>query len=248
VVELPHPFPAAPIEMTAVGKWLEHVPTLRLDGERPSSRALAARLSSFWWPSQVVLYVGAAESTLGRRIAAMEATVLGDRRPHSGGHWLRTLRLPSATTIWWASTDAVEEYEDALLAAFASGISNEERALSPDQDVVLPFANLRRPTGERRRTGLSGSLLAEPAPPPRPTPRLVLVPDGDADGARGEPPPPRRRGAPAPTAPASSTPPTASPAARSAASTPAGTTGRLGDPNLTAAGAERMRGELDQLV
>ena len=31
-----------PIELTRVGKWLERVPDLRLDGERPTSRALAA--------------------------------------------------------------------------------------------------------------------------------------------------------------------------------------------------------------
>ena len=32
VVELPAPLATAPIELTRVGKWLEHVPTLTLDG------------------------------------------------------------------------------------------------------------------------------------------------------------------------------------------------------------------------
>ena len=65
----------------------------------------------------------------------------------------------------------------------------------PTRPVVLPFANLRRPTGERRPTGLAGSLLPEPVVPRAATDARVVVPDGDAEGARGEPPaPPKRRG------------------------------------------------------
>ncbi len=66
VVEFPAPLSSAPIELTRVGKWLEHVPDLRLDGERPTSKALAARLAAFWLPSQVVLYVGATSTSVGR--------------------------------------------------------------------------------------------------------------------------------------------------------------------------------------
>jgi len=214
------------------------VPDLRLDGERPSSRALAARLASFWLPSQTVLYIGATDS-LGARIAAIEATVLGDRRPHAGGHWLRTLRLPATTRVWWAATGAVEEYEDALLTAFADGVSSEERQRTPDPDVVLPFANQRRPTGERRRAGLTGSLLVEPVAAPPPPRRVTVVPDGDAEGARGEPPAPRRR---------SSTPPPDRPAAAAGASGPPTAGPGTSDANVTAEGAARMRTELDRLV
>ena len=51
VIELPEPKATAPIELTKVGKWIERVDSLRMDGERPSSRALAGRLASFWLPS-----------------------------------------------------------------------------------------------------------------------------------------------------------------------------------------------------
>jgi len=253
VVELAAPLPTAPIELTRVGKWLEHVPGLLLDGARPTSRALAARLASFWLPSQTVVYIGATEASISARLAAMERTVLGDRRPYSGGHWLMTLRTLPSARLWWAPTAAVEEYEDALLAAFAATVPAEERAALHDPDIVLPFANPRRPTGERKATGLSGSLLAEPVEPARPPTRVVVLPDGDAEGARGEPPAPRRR-APKPTrspssassragggvgkAPGSSriaaTPPTATPGG------PAAT--------LTAEGAERLRAELAELT
>ena len=195
VVELSAPRTTAPIELTRIGKWLERVETLRLDGARPSSRALAARIAAFWLPSQAVLYVGATPTSIPSRVRALRETPLGERRPHPGGHWLHVLKGLEHTRIWWAATDAVEEYEDALLGAFGEGVSASERAALPDSDVVLPFANLRTPTGVRKRTGLSGSILTEPAAP---TPADARRPrsDGDAEGAHGEPPTRRSRSAP----------------------------------------------------
>jgi transcription elongation factor GreA len=253
VVELPAPLPAAPIELTRVGKWLERVPDLRLDGARPTSRALAARLASFWLPSQAVLYIGATEATISGRVAAMERTVLGDRRPFSGGHWLHTLRVLPSTRVWWTPTEAVEEYEDALLAAFAATIPEAERSGLPDADVVLPFANLRRPTGERKATGLSGSLIPEPVEAARPPTRVVDVPDGDAEGARGEPPEPRRRtpratSFPSPTSSRAGGGGTSTPGSRRPPATPPTETAGGPTATLTAEGAERLRAELAELT
>ena len=189
ILELSTPLATAPIELTRVGKWIERVETLRLDGERPTSKALAARLASFWLPSQTVLYIGATDASVGRRVASIAATELGDRRPSSSGHWIKTLRSLDGVKVWWSLTDATEEYEDALLSAFADGVPPAERPTGTD-GAILPFANLRRPTGERRVTGLTGSLLADPEPatPPQPTAptRIVTLPDGEADGARDE--------------------------------------------------------------
>ena len=160
----------------------------------PTSKALAARLGSFWLPSQRILYVGASAGSIRGRVAAMEQTSLGDRKPANGGHWLKVLRMPATARLWWAPTTAIEEYEDAVLAAFAEAVTAEDRKALPDTDVILPWANLRRPTGERKATGMAGSLLAEPerpAPPPAPT-RIVKLPDAEADGARDEAKRPRR--------------------------------------------------------
>jgi transcription elongation factor GreA len=252
VVELPAPLPTAPIELTRVGKWLERVPGLLLDGARPTSRTLAARLASFWLPSQTVVYIGATEATISGRLAAMERTVLGDRRPFSGGHWLHTLRTLSTARVWWTPTSAVEEYEDALLAAFAATVPEGERAALGDRDVVLPFANLRRPTGERKSTGLTGSLLPEPVAATPPPTRVVDVPDGDAEGARGEPPAPKRRAPkatsfPSPTSSRAGGGPTAHGPSRPPAPPP---TASAGGPaaTLTAEGAERLRAELAELT
>lgn len=167
VVELAAPLPAPPIALTKVGKWIEHVPDLRLDGERPASRELLARLASFWLPDQTVLYVDGSTSSIGGRIAAMYRTELGDRRPYAGGHWLRTLTVLEQLRIWWAPTDAVDESLLELVVAFADGVGEAESSGLPDTSVILPFANLVSPTDERKAHGITAPLLDnQPAPPP----------------------------------------------------------------------------------
>jgi len=240
VLELPAPLTSTPIEMTRVGKWIERVETLRLDGERPTSKALATRLASFWLPSQSVVFIGASDVSVGRRVGAIARTELGDRRPYAGGHWLKTLRSLAGIRVWWALTDATEEYEDALLTAFADQVPPSERSTVRDGDPILPWANLRKSSSERRTTGLTGSLLVEPAAALQPPTYVVDVPDGDAEGARGEPPVPKRR------------PPTTRPA-RPKAVPPKTTEAPTEAPvpvadALTPDGAARLRAELDELT
>jgi transcription elongation factor GreA len=241
VVEAPALLASAPIELTRVGKWIERVEGLRLDGEVPTSKALAARLGSFWLPSQTVLYIGASDASVARRVAAMAKTELGDRRPAAGGHWLKTLRSLDGLKVWWAATAATEEYEDALLVAFAAGVPEADLAALPDRNVVLPWANLRRPTGERKATGLKGALIPEPVVVPLPPTRVVRVADGDADGARGEPPAPKRRPV-TPRAPRAAKAPVAS-AAIAAPPAPV-----VAAEALTPDGEARLRAELDELT
>jgi transcription elongation factor GreA len=184
VVELGAPLPTAPLELTRVGKWLERLPGLQLDGARPNSRALQARLASLWWPDARVLYAGATDRSIGGRAAGLVAHVPGDRQPHSDGQWLHLLRGLEGTLglrLWWAQTNAPEEYLDALLDAFgADRVAPRERPVSA---LALPWANLRRPTGERQVYGITGSILPEPARTPEPPRRVVDLPPGDADGA-----------------------------------------------------------------
>ena len=186
LVELPEALHRPPMEITRVGKWLERVPELRLDGERPTSKALAARLTSLWLPGSPVLYAGATSGSLGGRVLALAHHVLGDRRPHADGHWLHLLRGIERTRLWFAETDAPEEYLDALLDTFAAAIGPSLPTGRPAGSMVLPWASLRRPTGERQAHGISGSVLPEEAAPPAPPTRIVDVPPGDAEGARVE--------------------------------------------------------------
>ena len=186
VVELGQPLPTPPIEMTRVGKWLEGLPDMRMDGEHPNSKALTARLASFWWPEATVLYAGATDRSIGGRVAAMLAHVPGDRQPHSDGQWLHLLRRIEGLGLrmWWAETTAPEESLDALLDAFAAGQVAPPNRLAGA--LALPWANTRRPTGERQVHGLVG--VVQPAPPKvaEPARHVVDVAAGDADGARIE--------------------------------------------------------------
>jgi hypothetical protein len=164
IVELPVPLAQAPVDVAICGKWAERLATLLLDGERPDGRQLARRLASFWLASQTVLYVVSTEKSLGGRVGALYATELGSRRPHSGGHWLKTLRGLDGARVWWAETDAVLEYEDAILTEFAAGVPAAEAAALHDPDVVLPFANLATALGRRSAMVWRALLAAEERP------------------------------------------------------------------------------------
>jgi len=242
VVELPAPLPSAPIDVSRVGKWVERVETLQLDGVRPTSKELAARMAAFWLPSQTVLYVGASATSAASRLAAMTKTTLGDRRPSSAGHWLHTLRTLGTARVWWTSTTAVEEYEDALLTAFAEGVPQADLERLPHRDVILPFANLRRSTGERRATGLTGSLIAEPVVAPLPPTHVVQLADGDAEGADGKPAVRRPKARTTPARPAASK--VAPGPVQVGASETAPTGPRSNKVHLTADGITRLQAEL----
>ena len=157
VFETSAPLATAPIDIVAVRRWLEHVPELRLDGERPAPPELAARLADFWLPDEPVVYVGRSARSIGQRLAAIYATPLGDARPTGIAHWLRALSILGSLRVWWSDTDAHEEYEDALLAQIAA--RNAVGRTPP----VLPFANLALPDGTPRPHGLTDSLRADSA-------------------------------------------------------------------------------------
>ncbi len=180
LVVWPQPVDRAPVDISAVGTWLGRVETLRVDGERPTGKALAARLAAWWLPGETVVFVGSGKA-LGRRVEAMAATPLGDARPNPAGQWLKALRGFESTRLWWAATDALEEYEDGLLEAFAAAVPPATAAGLPAGAPVLPFANRRRPGGPVRPDGISGS-TAEPVAQAEPTPSAA-----GAGGSRRRP-------------------------------------------------------------
>jgi transcription elongation factor GreA len=187
LVELKAPVPAPSVDLAVVGRWIERVPGLLLDGRRPSGKEVQARLAESWLPSQQVLFIGSSKGSVGGRVAALAKTVPGDVKPAGSGLWLHLLRTPGDLRTWWAATDAPEEYEDALMDAFAAGVPATERAALRDPAAVLPWAVWRSPSGARKDTGLANMLLPEvKAPAPPPVTRIVTMPTADADGARDE--------------------------------------------------------------
>jgi len=88
VIELPATLNHAPIEHTRIGKWLEHVPELLLDGVHPTTRALATRLEAFGChpPGSCSSARPMARSAAGSRRSGTPPWAIGG--PHPGGHWL----------------------------------------------------------------------------------------------------------------------------------------------------------------
>lgn len=154
LVEIPALYSIAPIDTKAVAGWLERVPKLQLDGRRPTPREVAARLGKFWLASRSVVYIGRTTAPLAERIAAFYATPLGDRSPHAGGHWIKTLRLLRECWVSWAIAVDPFASEDELLTRFAATVSPPEAAALFDPEHVLPFANLEDAHKVRKRHGM----------------------------------------------------------------------------------------------
>ncbi len=172
IVEWAAALDRAPIDISAVGTWLSRVPTLLVDGERPTGKGLAARLGAWWLPGERVVFIGSTTKSVGRRVEAFVRTPLGDARPHAGGQWLKALSGLDRARVWWASTGAPEEYEDACFEAFAAAVPAAARAALPGGALVLPFSNRRRPGGAPRPDGVTGS-TAEPAEPAAAPPKAA---------------------------------------------------------------------------
>ncbi len=223
VIEWPSPETRAPIEHHHLRAWLERVETLRVDGERPTPHELAARLGRYWLPEQTIVYIGQTTRSLRRRLAEFAATPLGERRPHAGGYWLKTLRGLEKARVWWAETDAPEEYEDALLEAFGAAVG---------EPGTLPFANLTSLATGQRAHGITGASLPEAAAGSAPAPAR----GGSALPPAGRP----RRAPPRRVAPGSPT--------RRAPREPAAPARPVAEPiRLTSDGLARLRAELTHL-
>jgi hypothetical protein len=129
---------------------------LRLDGTRPTAQKLIERLSAFWLPDEVVLYIGLAGQPLRKRVSQYYGTPLGARRPHAGGWWLKTLNT-EALWVHYAGTSDYQAAERAMLRAFANAVSAESRAALADQERATPFANLRDGHNLIKRHGITGA-------------------------------------------------------------------------------------------
>jgi hypothetical protein len=166
VIETPTALATAPLDETVIAGWLRRVPGLTVDGMRPTPSVLAARLASFWIPGETVVYIGLAGTSVATRVRQYYTTPLGDRRPHAGGHWLKTLANLPELRIWWAATDDPAGMEDELLNAFAASVSG-------GAGLVLPFANLETAGKVRKPHGIRGSVIRDVPSAHAPVPRVV---------------------------------------------------------------------------
>ena len=149
----------APISEEAVARWIADVPGLTVDGRRPKPEELVSRLSEFWLPDEAILYIGCTAGALGlgRRVQQYYCHVLGNPRPHSGGHWIKALSVLDCLTVFWAPTETPYPVEACALKAFVNGMSEKTRMCLRDPDRPFPFANLEYPRGNRKNHGIKRS-------------------------------------------------------------------------------------------
>jgi hypothetical protein len=154
--------PTPPIDLGAVRALLNVRPECRLDEDRPTVAALAARLRRFWYPDEVILYIGCAgprkrhppQGEMSKRVGEYYSTPLGARSPHAGGWFLKTLSNIAALHLHYAYCADVLTAERAMLGSFASNVSGGSRAALYDTERVMPFANLEFPKGVRKDHGV----------------------------------------------------------------------------------------------
>jgi hypothetical protein len=141
--------PNAPISEAAIEHLLKVRPELTLDGTRPSSTELSARIGAFWLPDELILYIGLATS-LRSRIGSFYTTPIGARRPHSGGWFLKTLSNVDRLFVHSAHCGGFDTAETVMLEAFVGAVSPVTRAALADPAHPWPFANLELLRGGRK--------------------------------------------------------------------------------------------------
>jgi hypothetical protein len=146
-----------PLDLKALRQWLEVRPELRMDGKRPSPDALGRRIAEFWLPDEPILYVGLTTRSLRSRVNEYYKTPLGARKPHAGGHFLKTLKTLEQLHVHFARCAVPSEAEDLMLKAFCGAVSVSTLGRLRDSAHPFPFANLEWPRGTRKDHGLSGT-------------------------------------------------------------------------------------------
>src|SRR4051794_34069945 len=175
--------PTAPISPAAVDELLDARPELTLDQARPTREQLAARLAAFWFPDEVVVYIGLAGSRRHRppqgevahRVAEYYKTRVGARSPHGGGWPLKTLACLSDLFVHYGYCSDVDASETAAIGYFAENVSEATLEGLHDRIRVMPFANLEFPKGNAKNHGMRGA--REPRKPEASKGSAIATPD-----------------------------------------------------------------------
>lgn len=147
----------APISKSAIQEWIEYVPTFKLDHFRPTRDALIHRLQGFWLPDETILYIGKAGISLNKRVGQFYNHILGEPRPHRGGHWLKTLDNLAELSIYWTAfqDEPAHDVESRYIGFFVDNVSMAIKEKLIDPFHPFPFANLEFPHRTRKNHGLS---------------------------------------------------------------------------------------------
>jgi hypothetical protein len=142
VVESKYPISVNNIFDDAIAKWIERAPHILVDQDTPSIDIIKERLSQFIYPDETVLYIGQTGAKISRRVRSFYVHTLGNRSPHRGGHWIKTLNASTPLEIHFAAVDNPNLVENEMLNYYINHVSKVSEKLNYDPNLLLPFANL----------------------------------------------------------------------------------------------------------
>ncbi|MCO4261484.1 hypothetical protein NG697_00765 [Pseudarthrobacter sp. MDT3-26] len=146
-------------DFEALASLRTNCPSVTVDGAPATSEQLADRIGAFWIPESAVLYVGLAGTSVRNRLNQYYRTQIGQRAPHAGGWWLKTLDNLGELFVHYAATEAPKSAEARLLETFAAAVHPSLRRALHDSERIAPFANVQVQDGTLKRHGMAGYKL-----------------------------------------------------------------------------------------
>ena len=129
---------------------------MTVDGKLATGEELAQRIGTFWVPGSAILYIGLAGTSVRKRVSQYYITRIGQRAPHAGGWWLKTLADVDTLFVHYTAADAPKSKEALMLRTFAAAVPPSVRQTLHDVERIAPFANVEVQAGLRKRHGLGG--------------------------------------------------------------------------------------------
>ncbi|MCB0457954.1 MAG: hypothetical protein R2776_06055 [Flavobacteriaceae bacterium] len=149
-----------PISKNIIDKWIQKVNGFELDKVLTFDKDLIIeRLSEFWLPDENIVYIGKAPirsngKGIGNRVREFYKTEYGEKRPHAGGHWIKSLSNLNDLYVHYILCDNSGDLEIKLLKQFIDNISDKSKRKLRDKELMLPFANLELKKGQIKKHGL----------------------------------------------------------------------------------------------
>ena len=131
-------------------------PSVTIDGRPAGTDYLAERLGALWIPDSAILYIGLAGTSIRKRVNQYYITGIGQRSPHAGGWWLKTLADLKTVFVHYAAAEDPKSKEVLMLKTFAAAVPPSVRQTLHDSERIAPFANVDVQAGLRKRHGLGG--------------------------------------------------------------------------------------------
>ena len=153
----------APISQNILKDWIAKVKTIEIEGIKEiNSLKLFNCLNKFWLPDENILYIGQTECKAGlkKRLSQYYRTDLGERKPHAGGHWIKTLLNLYDLYVHYVPTTSSLILEKEILKKFVNHVSLHTLSIIGDSELPLPFANLEIDKGNRKKHGICRSKLS----------------------------------------------------------------------------------------